>query len=77
MSRTQNMDVFARCTELAKELDAGGRTEDAVAVLRALGVYLDSLPATPDASCKKMTFNLLDKLSAKSRESQRKLGGGA
>lgn len=75
MSRTQNQEVFARCMDLAKGLDSEGRTEDAVAVLRALGVYLDGLPATPDASCKHMTYSYLEKLSAKVRESQRNLGG--
>lgn len=72
-SPQQSKEVFRRCMDVAKELDSGGRAEDGTAVLRALQVYLDTLPAFPDGSCKNTTRGLLEKMGARARESQPKL----
>lgn len=68
---TQNQQVFQHCVALAKELEASGRAAEGVSVLRSLAVYLDSLPAFPDKSCKKMAESLLDLMAARVREKDR------
>lgn len=60
---------------LAKGLEVDGRMEDGVAVLRALAVYLDSLPAFPDGSCRRMTENHLEKMSARMRQNAQAMKG--
>lgn len=68
---TQNQQVFQHCVALAKELESQGRAEEGVSVLRAAAVYLDSLPAFPDRSCKKTVESLLDRMYARVRERDR------
>jgi hypothetical protein len=48
----QSIEVYRRCWGLVQELEKEKRLEDSVAVLRALSVYLDVLPAMPDRSCR-------------------------
>lgn len=64
MSSQQTKDVFRHCFALAKDLEAQpGRKAEALAVLRALQVYLDIFPAMPDGSCRNMTMGLIQRLS--------------
>ncbi len=68
---TQNQQVFQHCMALARELEASGRADEGVSVLRALAVYLDSLPAFPDGSCKKTAERLLEMMSSQVRAKDR------
>ena len=59
---TPGQEVFGRCLEVAKQLEASGRVEDSVAVLKALVVYLDVSPAFPGRSCYDIVVGRLERL---------------
>ncbi len=63
----QSRSVFRHCVGLAKELEAADRLEEEEAVLRALSVYLDALPAIADGSCRHVVEGMLSKLSPRVR----------
>jgi hypothetical protein len=69
---SQSQDVFRRCMEVVGELEAEHRDEDSVAILRALAVYLDALPAFPDKSCKARVDGHLLKTYGRVREKEMK-----
>jgi hypothetical protein len=68
----QSIDVFRRGMEVVGELEAEKRDEDACAIMRALSVYLDALPALPDKGCKANVDGHLAKTYGRVRERELK-----
>lgn len=68
----ENRRVYVHCMSIADELVLQHRHKEADAVLRALQVYLDALPATSDGSCRSTTERKLEELSALIRIREKK-----
>jgi hypothetical protein len=72
MSSSQSSEVLRRCISVSKDLEACGQRANGVAVLQALQVYFDILPAFSDASDRDWVSGILGRMAGRLHEEEKK-----